>query len=188
MLTLEITGPEYFDEEKNKIVAPHRYILQLEYSLVALSKWEEKHEKPWLDGQEKTPEETLSFIECMIVTRVYDRRILNYLTEEEGKVIQDYCQAKRSATWFNEGPGPKKRPNPEVITSELVYYWLSAIGIDFWPTETWHLNRVLTLVKIHDTKQASNGKYKMTRAEKEDAAARRAAINEARRQQYNTRG
>lgn len=125
--------------------------LNLEHSLVSLSKWESKHEKAFFGPQEKSEGELADYVNHMIVDAEPPEDFLNRLTMFETTRIRQYIDSKQSATWFREDQ--KARPSQEIITSELIYYWLINFQIPFQPTETWHLNRLLTLVKICGIKQ-----------------------------------
>lgn len=69
MLRIEIPiSPEGWDEEKQEFVEPKIQTLQLEHSLVSLSKWESKWCKPFFSTTDKTYEEVLDYIKCMTLT------------------------------------------------------------------------------------------------------------------------
>jgi hypothetical protein len=124
--------------------------LCFEHSLISLSKWESLYKKPFFGKEEKTAEEGASYIKCMLLTENAPEEILNKLSREDVEKITDYINDKQSATWFNEAPNQKS--TNEVVTSELIYYWLVQFNIPF-EVETWHLNRLMTLVKIAGIKQ-----------------------------------
>ena len=48
MLKITIPGQEFWDEGKEEFVSTKGTTLQLEHSLVSLSKWESKWHKPFL--------------------------------------------------------------------------------------------------------------------------------------------
>lgn len=180
MLTITVLGEESFDEEKEEFVYPEAFELQLEHSLVSLSKWESEFEKPFLDQTERTNEEVLGYIRAMILTPDVPEEALNKLSQENVDEINKYIDAKMTATWFNDVD--KNRPSREVITSELIYYWMFTAGIPI-ECETWHLNRLITLIKVFSAKNEKP--RKMTSAE---AARHRAKLVEERRKKYGTRG
>jgi hypothetical protein len=184
VLDLIILGPEYLNEETSEVFYPDSVTLQMEHSLVSLSKWEQKFEKPFLNDEKKTPEEFMAYFEAMIVDRVYDRQFLyDHITQDNVNAVTAYMDRKSTATWFNEG-GNSKKKSSQTITSELIYFWLSAYQIPFQPTETWHLNRILTLVRIHNEHQPGEKK----KVNKADWLAQRRALMEQRRKKYNTNG
>lgn len=155
MLTIKIVGEEFFDETDSKFFSTEDVIIDLEHSLVSLSKWESKHEKPFLGKSDKTSEELLDYIKCMVVTKNIDPEILNRLSEKNVGEIDAYLDSKQSATTFGEMPETKGRG--EIITSELIYYWMVAFNIPF-ECEKWHLNRLFSLIRICNIKNSKTKK------------------------------
>lgn len=180
MLEITVGGTESFDDGTQKFVITGGQVLQLEHSLVSLSKWEAKYERPFLGKDEKTPEEILDYISFMLLDVKTPREILHQLDETHIQLINAYLEAKMTATWFSEQPGaPKSR---EVITAELIYYWLTVFNIPF-SCETWHLNRLFTLIRICNIRSAKP--KKMGKAEQRQ---RQAELNSQRRAQTGSRG
>lgn len=180
MLHITVSGAEMFDETRQEFITHGDVDLVLEHSLVSLSKWESIYEKPFLGEGEKTTEEVIGYIKSMTLTPEVPEEIFHRLSEENVTKINEYIDAKMTATWFNDAPGaPRAR---EVITSEVIYYWLIAFQIPF-ECETWHLNRLFTLIRVCNIKQAKP--EKMSRAE---IAARNRELNAQRRAQWGTKG
>ena len=181
MLTIKVTTcPEGWDEEKEEFVPPKEQTLQLEHSLVSLSKWEAKWKKPFLSNKDKTYEEVVDYIKCMTLTKNVDPTVYDYLDKRNVDDIIKYIHDPMTATTSTER-GPK-RISREIITSEVIYYWMIAFNI---PPEyqKWHLNRLMMLIRVCSEK--NNPPKKMSRAE---TMRRNAALNAARRKQHNTRG
>lgn len=181
MLTIVVSGKEVFDEELNTFFVQGGFELQLEHSLVSLSKWESIFGKPFLSEERKTEEEILEYIKCMTLTPKVPAGIFRKLSQDNVKQINDYIEAKMSATWFDEAPGTPPRSR-EVITSEVIYYWLVAFQIPF-ECENWHLNRLFNLVRVCNIKNAKP--EKMSRAA---VASRNRALNAQRKAQLGTKG
>lgn len=180
---LEITvpiSPEGWDEEKQEFVEPKYRTLQLEHSLVSLSKWESKWCKSFLSGKEKTDEEIIDYIRCMTLTKNVDPEIYNYLTRENFEQVNRYIEAPMTATTFSNTQVEKN--NREPVTNELIYYWMITLNI---PPEyqKWHLNRLLTLIRVCNVK--NQPPKKMSRRE---IMSRNAALNAARRKKMNSKG
>lgn len=188
MLKITIYGKESFNNKTQEFVKPtfDKVTLQLEHSLVSLSKWESMHHKPFLTNDEKTTSEVKDYIKCMTVTPYnVDPIVYEYFTNYDIKKVNDYIADSMTATWFNEqnnktGKAPRK---PEQITSELIYYWMISCQIPF-ECEKWHLNRLLTLIKVCNIKNnASNNKMS-----KQDTLMQNRSLNAARRKRFNTKG
>lgn len=179
MLTIVVPGDEFFDEEKQEFTTRGDVTLDLEHSLVSLSKWESITEKPFLIAKDKTAEEALLYVECMCLTPNIPPGVFSKLSKENFDQINEYISAKKTATWFNE---PRSKRGREVITSELIYYWLISFNIPF-EVENWHLNRLLTLLKICDLKNQKP--KKMTRNE---IFARNRELNAQRKAQLKSTG
>ena len=179
MLKIIVGGTEMFDDDSQTFIKQGGTTLELEHSLVSLSKWESEFEKPFLGKAEKTSEEVLAYIKAMILHDVPEK-IFSELSEDNLSEINDYIEAKMTATWFHDPPGaPQSR---DVITAELIYYWMITFQIP-WECERWHLNRLFTLIRVCNIKQAKP--KKMSRSE---IAARNRELNARRREQLGTRG
>lgn len=173
-------SPEGWDEEKCEFVEPKVQILQLEHSLISLSKWESKWCKPFLKKGEKTEEEILDYIKYMTLTQNVKPEVYDHLTTENIRQILSYIDAPMTATTFSNDKNGK--PSREIITSELIYYWMITLQIPF-ECQKWHLNRLITLIRVCEVKNA--GPKKMS---KREVMSRNAQLNAARRQQLNTKG
>lgn len=183
MLRITIPATELWDENKEEFITIKEQTLQLEHSLVSLSKWESKWCKPFLSKDIKTEEETLDYIRCMTITQNVDPDVYNFIPNNIREEIKKYIEAPMTATWFSDDKNSKGgKGNSEQITSELVYYWMIAQNIPF-ECEKWHLNRLLTLIKVCNVKNQPPKKMG-----KKALMSRNAALNAARRKQLNTKG
>lgn len=182
MFTIEIPiSPEGWDEAKQEFVEPKTQTLQLEHSLISLSKWESKWHKPFYSTKKMTNEEVLDYVKCMTLNKNIDSDVYNHLTRENVKMVMDYIGDPMTATTFGkESKGSNSR---EIITSELIYYWMIASNIPFDPCQKWHLNRLITLIRVCGIKNTPPKKRS-----KRDIMSRNAALNAARRQQMNSKG
>lgn len=181
MLTIVVPGIELYNEVTEEFDNADGFTLELEHSLVSLSKWESTFEKPFLSPQQKTTEETLAYVEAMILTKNPPGDVLTRLSKDNLEIISKYIDAKMTATWFNDPPGGSKR-SKEVVTAELIYYWMIAFNIPI-QFENWHLNRLFTLIKICSIKQTPPKKMS-----KSEILSRNRALNEQRRAALGTSG
>ena len=170
---------EGWDESKQEFIPPPVKVLQMEHSLVSLSKWESKYCKPFL-STDKTDEETLDYIKMMTITQNVDPEIYNRLTKNNIDEIRKYIHAPMTATTFSKERTAKR--SHEVVTNELIYYWMVTLNIPF-ECQKWHINRLLTLIRVCEVK--NQPPKKMSRRE---IMNRNRALNEARRKQLNTTG
>lgn len=180
MLQLIIPASEQWDEAKQEFVNTKEQTLQLEHSLISLSNWESKWHKPFLSSKNLSVEEILDYIRCMTINKNVDPNAYTSLSQDDVNKVTDYINAPMTATTFSEDR--TSRPNREIITAELIYYWMIALNI---PVEfqKWHLNRLLTLIRVCNIKNSPP--KKMSRRE---IMSRNAALNAARRKQLNSRG
>ena len=180
MLKITIPAGEQWDEQKQEFVNTKEQTLCLEHSLVSLSKWESEWNKAFLSQKSKTFEETLDYVKCMTITQNVNSDVYSNLSSENFRQINDYINAPMTATCFlNDNRGGVNR---ETVTSELIYYWMIALSIPF-ECQKWHLNRLLTLIRVCNIKNTPP--KKMSRSE---IMSRNAALNAARRQKLNSRG
>lgn len=180
MLEIIVPETELWDEARQEFISIDRTTLKLEHSLVSLSKWESKWQKPFLVKDPKTNEEMFDYIRCMCLNKVVDPKIFNALTPDNINAINKYISNPMTATTVNKDK--KNGINREIVTSELIYYWMIALNIPF-ECQKWHLNRLLTLIEVCNVKNAPPKKYS-----KRELMSRNAALNKARRQKYNSKG
>ena len=180
MLKITIPAIELYDEVKQEFISTKEQTLMLEHSLVSLSKWEAKWHKPFLSTQDRSVEETIDYIKCMTITQNVDPDIYNYITNANMIEVNEYIANPMTATTFSDRD--KGKPSREIITSELIYYWMIALNI---PSEyqKWHLNRLLTLIRVCNIKNQPTKSMSQN-----EVMSRNRALNEARKKQLNTRG
>jgi hypothetical protein len=184
MLKITIPASELFDEATSKFITTEEISLELEHSLVSLSKWEQIWEKPFLGKDERTDEQTLDYIRCMTLSpEDLSLNVFRSIPQNVMNQITHYINAKMTATWFNDIPGQVNSNSSETITAEVMYYWLIALQIPF-EVQYWHLNRLLTLLRVTNIK--NDPKKKMM--PKADAAAQQRMLNEQRRIEFNSKG
>ena len=179
MLQVTIPEAEYFDSEKNIFIYIKQQILTLEHSLVSISKWEQKWNKPFMETDIKTHEESKDYIKCMTLTQNVDPIIYDYIPESIYREIDAYISAPMTATKFREDNNSK---NKEIITSELIYYWMITLGIPF-ECRKWHLNTLIALIKVCEIKNTPPKKMS-----KNEIMSRNAELNAKRRAAMHSKG
>lgn len=182
MLTIRVPLSEALDEATSTFIVTASDTLNLEHSLVSLSKWESFFEKPFLGKQDKSEEEMLWYVNAMILTPNPPEGILQRLSKDNWVALNEYISAKMTATTFRED---KKNPSKEIITAELIYYWMITLNIPF-ECQHWHLNRLLTLVNVCNLKNAPQ--RKLSKAEQAQQAQRNRELNAQRRAELGTKG
>lgn len=181
MLQIEVTVvPERYDDLKEEFIPAKTQTLQLEHSLISLAKWESKWCKSFLHTPEKTDEEIMDYIKYMTLTQNVKQDTYDKLSMENVRQIQEYINAPMTATTF--APEPPGKANKDIVTAELIYYWLIALNIPF-ECQKWHLNRLLTLIRVCNIKNSPP--KKMGRGE---IMSRNAQLNAARRNRLNSKG
>ena len=152
MLVLEIPETELFDELHGEFVVVKACTIRLEHSLVSVSKWESKWKKPFLENKhQKSLEESRDYVRCMTITQNVNPYAYYALTPEHFRKVDAYINESQTATWFNNSH--QGSPSREIITSEIIYYQMSAYGIPF-ECQKWHLSRLLTLLRICSIKNS----------------------------------
>lgn len=179
MLEIIVPAAEFWDEVKEEFVYKKEKALQLEHSLVSLSKWESKWHKAFLGKQDKSDEEILDYIRCMTLTQNVDPEVYSRLSDKNYADINAYINAPMTATRFYEEQ--KTRGSRETVTSELIYYWMISyrIPVDF---QKWHLNRLLTLIRVFNLKNSPPKKMSSS-----EILKRNASLNKARRNRHNSK-
>lgn len=178
---LQITIPamnDLWDEWNQQFLSIKETTIQLEHSLLSISKWESKWNKSFINTKDKTEEELIDYIKCMTITKNVDPNIYVCLTAENIQEIVNYINAPMTATTIRD----TGKSNHEIVTSELIYYWMISLNIPV-KFEKWHLNRLITLIRVCSIK--NQPAKKMSRGE---IMQRNAALNAARKKRWNTKG
>lgn len=187
MLTITIKAREAWDPKSETFRKLNRdWTLQLEHSLISISKWEAKHHKPYLANEPaKTNDEILDYVRCMTINSNVDPEAYDFLDADNMRAINEYINDPMTATWFSPKPGKSNKsnmPRRETMTNELIYYYMTSYGID-WDAAKWHINRLLTLINVHSEKDSDNPKMS-----KKDIINRNSALNKARRMATGSKG
>ena len=183
MLKLTVPGYEYYDASTNTFGHTKTTTLQLEHSLVSLSKWEEKWQKPFLGKDPKAIEECIDYVRCMTITQNVDPLVYQGLTTENFEAVNRYIEEPMTATWFSDKEN--KKFNREVITAEIIYYWMISLNIPF-ECQKWHLNKLMTLIRVCNIKNAPPKKKR--KGANRAMLDQRTELNRARRERLHTKG
>ncbi len=196
MLEILIPGRQYWDAQNEEFRYDKDTLLRMEHSLVSLSKWESKWHIPFFaDTEHRTAEQLMDYYRCMTVTQGVDPNVYKRMTRENRNAIDTYLNDPMTATWFHGEPKPnepqtgakRKRPRParggrSVMTAEVIYAQMFSLGIPM-ECEKWHLNRLLTLIRVCQENGAPQ--KKMSPGER---MAQQRMLNEQRRAKLHTRG
>ena len=195
MITITIPAQparEYWDPAREEFIykeATPEYKLSLEHSLVSISKWESKWKKAFLKKEEKTPEQVLDYVKCMVLgNEEIPDSVFENISKEDVKRITDYIEDTMTATHINQRPDNGNKPkSKDVVTSELIYYWMIANEIPF-ECQYWHLNRLMALIQVCSVKNAAMYGGKKGKGSKADLLRNNAAMNMARRAKSGSLG
>lgn len=179
-ITIVVPSTEFFDPVKDEFFQVKEQTLQLQHSLVSLAKWEQKWNKPFLSKEEKTQEEMLDYIRCMTINQNVDPGVYKRLSSANYEEINKHINAPMTATTFSDKDN--RRGSREIITAEIIYYWMISLGIPF-ECQKWHLNTLLTLIKVCSIKNAPSKKMS-----KKDLLSRNHSLNMARRNALGSKG
>lgn len=185
MLQVTIPERELWDSKKEEFVIFKGQTITLEHSLVSISKWESKWQKPFLTKGSKTAEELRDYIRCMTITQNVNSLAYLCLTPQNIDEITAYIDSSMTATTFSDTN--KKPIIKQTITSELIYYWMIQAGIPF-ECEKWHINRLLTLIHVCGAENERLDPSKKSKMPKGKQAMHYADLNRARLKAMNTKG
>ena len=182
MLQITIPFTEFYDEKNNTFITVEEQTLNLEHSLVSLSKWESKWCKPFISKERLSAEESLDYIRCMTLTENVPPEVYHAIPDATIETISDYISKKMTATWFSDNGKKGGKKNSRPVTAEVIYHWMIAFNIPV-EFENWHLNRLITLIRVCDEENKPS-KKRSTQSVLDDYAA----LNNARKQMLNSRG
>ena len=182
MLQLKISSSRWFDESREEFVIYPATSLKLEHSLISIQRWEAKWHKSFLNSKELSTEEIKDYVRCMSLDQNVDAAVYDRLTMKEIDQIKEYIANPMTATTFsNRNPSP---PGRQIVTAELIYYWMTAYNIPF-ECAKWHINQLLTLIRVCGIKNSPNNKVKGSNRK---MGEQRAALNKARRARTGSAG
>lgn len=181
MLQITIPATEFYDERENEFLYTKETILQLEHSLVSLSKWEAEHHQYFIDRKDLSMEDYLSYIRCMTITKNVDPNVYRAMPEAIVNKIRAYVDDPMTATILPKETG--RNQGGRFITSELIYYWMSCYNLPFAECQKWHLNRLLTLINVCVNESSEKKKMPLN-----DIYAQNRMLNEQRKAKLKTRG
>lgn len=180
MLQVEVPEREAFNEETNEFISYPAQTLQLEHSLISVSKWESKWHIPFLTKEKKTMEQTIDYIRCMTINKKVDPNVYTTLPQNILNEINEYIEDPMTATWFRDDENTP--PSRDIITSEILYYQMTKAGIPF-ECDRWHINRLITLIRVYSEKEAPPNKMG-----KGEIMRRNAELNAQRKAKMKTKG
>ena len=180
MLQITVPKREAWDEKSEQFVSIPETTICLEHSLISISKWESKWHIPFLGKDRKTIEQITDYIRCMTITPNVKPEIYDFLSQENINDVLSYIEDPMTASTVRELGGSKR--SSELITSELIYYWMVALQIPF-ECQKWHVNRLMMLIRICNVKNQPSKKMS-----KRSAMQQNAALNAARRQHMHSKG
>lgn len=179
-IPITIPGRELYDSENERFIDIPTTTVVLEHSLISISKWEAKWHKPFLSDKPKTKEETLDYYRSMVVGQKVDPLVFLCLTKKNRQDIENYISDPMTATTISKNDRKSRR---DIITNEIIYYWMTELGIPFQPCEKWHLNHLLMLIEVVSIKRQPA--KKMSPA---SVAKKNHALNAARRKRLGSKG
>lgn len=179
-ITVKVPGREFYNDETDEFAYTECSTITMEHSLLSISKWESKWHKPFFSQQKKTNEELIDYLRCMSLSQNIDSNAFYAIDAESMDRIQKYIEDPMTATTFSDNA---LKPSREIITSELFYYWMTALNIPFDPCQKWHINRLKALIQVCAIKNQPPKKMSKSEIMKQNAA-----LNAARRKRMGSKG
>ncbi len=182
MLEINIKENEFYKQEENRFIKIQACTINLEHSLISLAKWESKWHIPYLTDEPKTKEQELDYIRSMIIGTIPSDNVLKTLSFDDITAIKDYVDNPMTATKFSKNKKSTSKVRKEIVTAEGIYSRMFSNNIPI-ECQKWHLNRLLTLIRVCDLNNSPPQKMS-----KKESAEWVAEQNAARRARLNTRG
>lgn len=183
MLTIDIPEQDIFDESTSTFYKVKAQKLHFEHSLAAIAKWEAKWHTPFMDNKEKNMVQLVDYIRCMCVDTDVDPIVFKGLSRKHMVMVEEYIKDPMTASWIDDS---KKKPKPkthaEVMTSELMYFYMSQAQIPY-ECQNWPLPRLVMLLRIAGEKMSTNNKMS-----KRDIMNQQASLNAIRRAKTGSKG
>lgn len=179
MLQIFLPSNEYFNDATNQFLTVEGRIIHLEHSLFAISKWESKWKKSFINTRELTREELVDYIQCMTIEEDVSPLLYLGLTNEMEEMVMSYINSKQTATTFSNINEPRSR---EIVTAEIVYYWMFSLNIPL-ECEHWNFDKLTTLIRVCTIKNSPPKKMS-----KKETRNQYRELNKARRNKYKTKG
>lgn len=183
MIPITIPAGEIYDEKTNEFYTlDKKKKITLEHSLLSVSKWESKtHKSFFADAEKRTLDEMILYIQCMTLEHDVDPASYYVLKAYPAIMdrIQNYISDPMTATTFSDSNRGGRRSR-KIVTSELIYYWMARYGIPFDPCEKWHLNRLMTLIRVCEVEDGPQKKMSLNKIYSQNAdlnALRRAKLH-----------
>lgn len=181
MLDVYVPKRELFNDATQEFIEIPGAKFTIEHSLISVQKWESKWKKSFISNKELTPEEFADYVRCMTIGKELPSEIYQNLGSKNILKIQKYIDDPMTATTFRSAQQILRHKN-EIITAELIYYWMIEAGVPF-ECEKWHLNRLLALIRVCNVKGSSGKKMSKREVMRENAA-----LNAARRKATGSKG
>ena len=180
MLEIIVPGIEFFDELNDTFIQVPDTKLHLEHSLAAISKWESKYCVPYLLEDDRTYEQNVYYIQCMTLDEDVDPLVYDALTMKNIADIKEYMEKEQSATTISSVE--KSFNRDRIITSELIYYWMTALNIPF-ECDKWFFGRLMKLISVCSEENAPRKKKP-----KDDVKKQYRELNAKRRAMTGSKG
>lgn len=148
-------------EDEERMFVPMKF----EHSLFTISKWEEKWHISFFNDADKTEDQILDYIRCMVVDES-DLAYLDYLTPANVEEILDYIADPATATkvYSRNQNGVMRRKS---TTSEVLYFQMFSRQIPM-ECQHWHINRLIALIQVWDVYNADPKSNKMSKKQTRD--------------------